>query len=115
MVMDGVKGRFEAGGERAHTTSHPPVIKAGKFKAGIGELPAGQVLQRVAGLLEQFTGADGEIMAGVLDGPLDTSSETVGEYVVHGTVKDRLLTKGDGTALDAADLFKLYEIGIYPE
>ncbi|WP_321402697.1 hypothetical protein [Maridesulfovibrio sp.] len=115
MVMDGVKGRFEAGGERAHTTSHPPIIKAGKFKPNIGELPAGQVLQRVANLLEPFTGAEGEIMIGVLDAPLDTASETVGEYVVHGTVKDRLLTKDNGTALDTADHFKLYEIGIYPE
>jgi len=115
MVMDGVKGRFEAGGERAHTTSHPPIIKAGKFKPNIGVLPAGQVLQRVANLLEQFTGAEGEVMVGVLDAPLDTSTDEVGEYVVHGTVKDRLLTKDNGTALDAAELIKLYEIGIYPE
>ncbi len=115
MVMDAVKSRFGAEGERAHTISHPPIIKAGKFKPDIGILPAGQVLQRVAGLLEQFTGAEGEDMVGVLDAPLDTSTDEVGEYIVHGTVKDRLLTKGDGTALDSVDIFKLYEIGIYPE
>ena len=116
MVMDGVKSRFKVEGERAHTQSHPPIILTGKFKNGNGELSAGQVLMRDAEkLLVPYAGGEGEMMVGVLDYPIDTAAETVGGYIVHGTVKDRLLTKGESTALDVADIYKLYELGIYPE
>lgn len=116
MVMDAVIGRFSAGGERAHTESHPPIINSGKFKLGNGELPIGQVLMRDAELLlVPYTGAIDEVMVGVLDNSIDTTTEDVGSYLAHGTVKTRLLTKGNGVALDPAELLELHTIGIYPE
>lgn len=116
MTLDGIKGRFGAEGERANTMSHPPIIRSGQFKVDNGNLPVGQVLMRDENsLLVPYTGAEGEVMVGVLDYPIDTRTDGVGEYIVHGTVKERLLTKGEGKVLDSTDLFKLYEIGIYPE
>lgn len=116
MGIDGVVNSFTAGTERAHTESHPPVIKNGKFKTGNGVLPTGQLLMRDANkLLVPYTGAVDEVMVGVLDAEINTAVDEIGEYVVHGTVKALLLSKGNGAELTTEDMFDLYKIGIFAE
>ncbi|MFW5487094.1 MAG: hypothetical protein ACNI3A_01510 [Desulfovibrio sp.] len=116
MGIDGVVNSFTAGADRAHTESHPPVIRIGKLKTGNGVLPTGQLLVRDANnLLVPYTGAENEVMVGVLDIGIDTAVHEIGEYVIHGTVKARLLSKDNGSELTTEDIFALYKIGIFAE
>lgn len=117
MTISGKVGSFSFEGERAHTTSHPPIFKSGAVKADNGEYPAGVVLAaNTDGDLVPCEDLASETIGGINDAPVDTSEETVARYLVHGTVrKDALLKGAAGTALTDADVAALEAVGIYPE
>ena len=128
MANEGFLGRHVIGGERVATDDHPPVIhhlplSEDALKAAI---PVGTVMKRVEGAEDKdaasvawepllSTDSDAAPVA-VADSPCDPTGkngETSALCVVHGCVKARLLKTGDGKALDALQIAKLAERGIF--
>lgn len=118
MTITGKIGSISMEGERAHTAHHPPILQNRAVKAANGVYPAGLIASEDAnGDLVPYTGAEtgvGSVPVCVIDEPVDTATETSVQVLVHGTVKESLLTK-DAAAdpAEAADIRKLMNIGIY--
>ena len=125
MANEGFLGKHSIGGERAATGDHQvvlhylPLSEGAKAKA----IPVGTVLKRVDGedgaaVWEPLLSGDEAtvIPAAVVDSPCDPtgdSAETSALCVVHGGVKARLLTTGDGKALTDLQIALLMERGIF--
>ncbi|MBU1002785.1 MAG: hypothetical protein KKE73_09705 [Proteobacteria bacterium] len=117
MPINGVVGTFNYGGVRASTTGHPPVFETGVVKADNGIYPAGVVLAKDGdGKLVPCEDLVAETVQGVNDAPVDTSVDTVAQYLVHGTAREDMLVKGAAaTALTVADIAELKTVGIFAD
>jgi len=97
---------------------HPPVVRRGAVLADQGELPAGCIIGRDGDGKIIPAAAAGDAV-GVLIETLDTTTQTSGNYVPHGSVVEKNLKTTDGAdgfmAADLAWLAALEDIGIYPE
>lgn len=134
MANEGYLSKYVFSGERAGTGDHPVVLhhRPLSAKAKSAALPVGTVMKRVdvMGDNEQSgtvvgaawepllsTDAATVIPVAVVDTPCDPTGEH-GESsalcVVHGGVKHRVLTTGDGKALTDIQTAQLVEHGIYP-
>lgn len=137
MANEGYLGKHTLSGERAATGDHPAVLHhlplSASAKAAV--IPVGTVMKRVD--VTETTG-EGEsggakvvgaawepllstdaatvLPVAVVDTPCDPTGEN-GESsalcVVHGGVKNRVLTTGDGKALTDVRIAQLSEHGIY--
>ncbi len=116
MTIQGKTATFARDEKRAQDpTRHAPVIVAGKIKANDGIYPTGMLMK---------VGSDGETWeqtatsgahTGVLDSQIDTTADTNGLVVIHGSVNAGVLCIGNaGDAPAAADLRILTTAGIFP-
>lgn len=138
MANEGYLGKHTLSGERAATGDHPAVLHhlplSAKAKAAV--ISVGTVMKRVdvtettgegENAVTKVVGAAWEpllstdaatvLPVAVVDTPCDPTGEN-GESsalcVVHGGVKYRVLTTGDGKALTDIQTAQLVEHGIYP-
>lgn len=138
MANEGYLGKHTLSGERAATGDHPAVLHhlplSASAKAAV--IPVGTVMKRVdvtentgegESAVTKVVGAAWEpllstdaatvLPVAVVDTPCDPTGEN-GESsalcVVHGGVKNRVLTTGDGKALTDVRIAQLVEHGIYP-
>lgn len=114
MTISANKTTVSAGGERAHTDHHPPILGNYAVLADNGEYPIGLIVQFDAGgNLIPYT-ATTDMPVGVIDEPVDTGDEGSVLMLRHGTVRRDLLKVGaDGDAATDADIKLLETIGIY--
>jgi hypothetical protein len=118
MALNGVTASFTRDEIRAQAPGgHPPVIVSGKLTANAGIYPAGLLLKRDADGVTLIPAAEGDTFAGVLDRTVDTSLETSGNVVIHGSVQYPVLKVGAVTpvAPTTASLLALQRLGIYPQ
>ncbi|HJA79951.1 MAG TPA: hypothetical protein H9784_10380 [Candidatus Desulfovibrio intestinavium] len=133
-MNEGFLGKHTLSGERAATGDHPVVLHhlplSAKAKAAV--IPVGTVMKRVDIKGEEdesdtvvdvawepllSTDAATALPVAVVDTPCDPTGEngeTSALCVVHGGVKNRLLTTGDSKALTAVQMAQLVEHGIFP-
>lgn len=114
MSISGNRASVSAGGERAHTDHHPPILGNFAVLAGNGEYPIGLIVQLDASdKLIPYT-ATTDTPVAVIDEPVDTASEGSVLVVRHGTVRRELLKIGaGGTAAGDDDIKLLATIGIF--
>lgn len=122
-MNEGILGHFEFGGERAATDDHPLVLHFLPLAAGVtGILAPGTLLKRVdvAGAspadvaYSPFLSTDAAAEpCAVVDKPCDADREKSAPSVVHGAVKTRLLTTGDGQKPTGAQLAGLMKNGVF--
>lgn len=116
MAISGNRGTVSAGGDRAHTDHHPPVLNSRAVKASNGEYPIGLIVKEDAnGDLVPYTGAtDTDPIVAVIDEPVDTAEVTSALTLDHGTVRSDLLKiDSTGDPATAVDVERLKAIGIY--
>ena len=130
-MNEGYLGKHTLSGERAATGDHPVVLHHLPLsaKAKTAAIPVGTVMKRVDVMgdddeSDTVVGAAWEpllstdaatvLPVAVVDTPCDpTGGETSALCVVHGGVKNRVLTTGDGKALTDVRIAQLSEHGIY--
>ena len=115
MTISGNRGSVSAGGDRAHTAHHPPILGNAAVLADNGEYPIGLIVMEDGnGLLVPYTTAETDTPAGVVDEPVDTATESSAPVLRHGTVRLDLLKVGAaGDAAAEADIKKLATVGIF--
>lgn len=116
MTIQGVTATFSRDEKRAQDpTRHKPVVVAAKIKADDGTYPTGMLVKvGVDGETWEQT-ATGGAHTGVIDSQIDTTADTNGLVVIHGSVNADVLCIGNaGGALAAADLRILQTAGIFP-
>lgn len=133
-MNEGHLGKIGFGGERAATDNHPAVIHYLALDASvISALAVGTLMKKVEVTETEGEGdnavtktvgiawapclsTDTDAPCAVVDLPCDPTGEH-GERscacVVHGTVKGRLLTTGDGKAPTTMQLARLAERGVF--
>ena len=114
MVFDAKTMSMTLGGATILDATHPPIIKNRTIKANQGILARGLVLaESVDGDVPYDpSGQTPPPPIGILPVEVDTTKETVGPALRHGTVVWENVLVGSG-APDAADIKKLNTIGIY--
>jgi len=116
MGIKGNVGTVSAGGDRAHTGHHPPILGSRKVKVNNGIYPAGLIVKEDgAGDLVPYDGAtDTDPIVAVIDEPVDTAENSSAITLEHGTARKSVIKiKAVGDAAEAADIKKLATIGIY--
>lgn len=115
MTISGNRGSVSAGGERAHTAHHPPILGNAAVKGDNGAYPIGLiVMEDENSLLVPYVSSETDTPAGVIDEPVDTATESSAFVLRHGTVRAGLLKVGPaGDAAADDDIKKLATIGIF--
>lgn len=98
-------------------SGHPPVVISGLFAANTGILPVGLILKRFTDGITLVPFVEGDPSPiGVLDETVDTSQQTSGNYVAHGSVQNGVLGVGLASVVPSqASLINLQAHGIFPQ
>ena len=118
--MNGKINTVSEGYASVATPTHSPVKKTIAAAAAQGTLPGGMLvaLDATSKVIPYNRAgvAPANVLKGVLDKEIDTSSDDAAIVIIHGTVNAELLVHGAASdAITSADIAALEALGVYPQ